>query len=116
TGLFADHVVLTMPAFAAAGLVRPHSPGGADVLAGIAYASIAIVLLAYRSDDCPLPDGSGFLVPRTAGHLLTACSFLTNKWPHLAPPGHVVLRCSIGHVDDDRGATLADDALIDGAH
>ncbi|MCU1462573.1 MAG: UDP-galactopyranose mutase [Acidimicrobiales bacterium] len=116
TGLFADHVVLTTPAFAAAQLVRPHTTGSADALDGIAYASLAMVLLAYPTGDAPLPAGSGFLVPRTAGRLLTAASFLTNKWPGTGPPGHVVVRCSIGHIADDRGVTMADAALVDGAH
>jgi len=116
TGLFADQVIVTTPAFAAAELVRPHTPGGAEVLDSINYASIAMVLLAYRVENAPLPNGSGFLVPRTAGRLLTAASFLTNKWPDLAPPGHAVVRCSIGHIDDDRGVTMDDGALVDGAH
>jgi oxygen-dependent protoporphyrinogen oxidase len=116
TGLFADHVVVTTPAFAAADLVRPHTPGAAAELDNIRYASLAMVLLAYRTVECKLPSGSGFLVPRTAGRLLTACSFLTNKWPALAPPGHVIVRCSIGHIEDDRGVTMSNDELVAGAH
>jgi protoporphyrinogen/coproporphyrinogen III oxidase len=74
------------------------------------------VSLAVPRDgvDHPL-DGSGFLVPRPAGLLLTACSWVTSKWPHLAAdPSVVLLRASVGHDGDDRGVALDDEALVTG--
>ncbi len=60
-------------------------------------------------------DGSGFLVPRAAGLLLTACSWVTSKWPHLAAdPSVAVLRASVGRDGDDRAVTLDDESLVAG--
>ena len=33
---------------------------------------------------------------------MTACTFLDRKWPHLARPGEVLLRASLGRIDDTR--------------
>ncbi len=113
-GVTADAVVLATPAFAAAPLLSAIAPDTAEFLAGVEHASVALVALAVPREgiDHPL-DGSGFLVPRSAGLLLTACSWVTTKWPHLAvDPSVAVLRASVGHDGDDRGRTLPDDELM----
>jgi oxygen-dependent protoporphyrinogen oxidase len=105
-------VVLATAAGSAAALVRPHAPTAADLLAEIPYASVGLVALAVEpsSIDRPL-DGSGFLVPRIEGRMVTACSWVTAKWPHLHGDGTVWLRASVGRDGDDRGLALSDDAL-----
>jgi oxygen-dependent protoporphyrinogen oxidase len=106
-----DAVVLAVPATRAAGLLGPLAPSG---LAGITTASVTMVLLAYRSAELTPPPGlSGFLVPRVAGHLMTACSFASTKWPHWSEPGTTLLRVSVGRAGDDRQDRLDDDALLD---
>ncbi|HVF32293.1 MAG TPA: protoporphyrinogen oxidase [Acidimicrobiales bacterium] len=113
----ADAVVVTTPAHAAAPLLAPHSPDAARALAGVAYASVTLVTLAYDADTVTRPlAGSGFLVPRTEGRLLTACSVFSNKWPHLARAGSVTLRASVGRSGDERGFDLDDDALVAAVH
>jgi oxygen-dependent protoporphyrinogen oxidase len=115
--LDADAIVVTTPAFAAAPLLAPHSPDAAERLAAIAYASVTLVTLAYDAATVTRPlDGSGFLVPRTEGRLLTACSVFSNKWPHLARDGSVILRASVGRSGDERGFALDDAALIEAVH
>ena len=114
----ADAVVLAAPAFAAAPLLAPLSPEAADRLAGVRYASVTLVSLAYAESALargPLP-GSGFLVPRTEGRLLTACSVFSNKWPHLAAPGSVVLRASVGRHGDERWRNFDDESLVEAVH
>lgn len=116
TDVVADRVVVATPAFAAAPLVAPHAPAAADVLGAIDHASVALVALAVPRAGvaCDL-DGSGFLVPRSAGLLTTACSWVTSKWPHLgADPDVVLLRASVGRTGDDRALTLDDAALVAG--
>jgi oxygen-dependent protoporphyrinogen oxidase len=61
-------------------------------------------------------DGSGFLVPRSEGRLMTACSWGSSKWPHWAGPDRVVLRISAGRSDDGRAMTLDDDELAGRLH
>ena len=113
----ADAVVVAAPAFAAAPLLTPHSPAAADLLARIGYASVTLVTLAYDASAVTRPlAGSGFLVPRTEGRLLTACSVFSNKWPHLAREGSVILRASVGRHGDERGFDLDDDALLAAVH
>src|SRR5205814_1011507 len=81
-------------------------------LARIRYASVAVTTLAYRREDVAHRlDGSGFLVPRVDGHLLTACTWFTSKWPAFAASGRVLLRCSAGRDGDERAMALADDEL-----
>ena len=115
--LAADAVVLAVPAFAAADLLRPVCPEAASELDAIPYASVATVALAYPPDALPAPlDGSGFVVPRVDGRLITACTWLTSKWPQLASGPTVLLRASAGRFGDDRALLLDDETLVDEVH
>jgi oxygen-dependent protoporphyrinogen oxidase len=115
-GITTDAVVVATPAYAAAPLVAPCAPGAGDMLAGIDHASVALVALAVPRDgvDHPL-EGSGFLVPRAEGRLMTACSWWSSKWPHLASrdPSLVLLRVSAGRDGDQRALALDDAELLD---
>jgi oxygen-dependent protoporphyrinogen oxidase len=115
-GVAADAVVVATPAFAAGPLLAPLAPDAAGFLAGIGHASVALVALAVPRDGIERQlDGSGFLVPRSAGLLLTACSWVTTKWPHLdVDPSVALLRASVGHDRDDRALTLSDEELVAG--
>jgi oxygen-dependent protoporphyrinogen oxidase len=109
----ADSVVLAAPAFASAPLVSSRAPVAAEVLAGIDYASVSVVALAYPAAAIGRAlDGSGFLVPRPEGLLMTACTWVTSKWAHAAPAGTVVLKVSAGRTGDDRHLGLDDDVLV----
>jgi oxygen-dependent protoporphyrinogen oxidase len=115
-GVAADAVVVATPAFAAGPLLAPLALGAAGFLTGIGHASVALVALAVPRDGIERQlDGSGFLVPRSAGLLLTACSWVTTKWPHLdVDPSVALLRASVGHDRDDRALTLSDEELVAG--
>ncbi|MFC9298256.1 protoporphyrinogen oxidase [Streptomyces sp. NPDC057011] len=100
----ADAVILALPAFAAAELLRPHSPLAEADLAAIPHASTAVITMAFaRAQAHFLPEGNGFLVPPVDGHTLKAASFLSNKWSWLttSAPETFVLRASIGRVGED---------------
>jgi protoporphyrinogen/coproporphyrinogen III oxidase len=113
----ADAVVLTVPAFAAARLVRSACPAAAAELDGIGYASVAVSTLAYRpSAVARALDGSGFLVPRSEGRLMTACTWSTSKWPELGRSGLVLLRPSAGRFGDDGALALDDAEMVDRLH
>ena len=118
----ADGVILAVPAFAAADLLEPLEPETALLLRGVEYSSVAVVTTAWRADQ--LPErlvGTGLLVPRGSpgpdglhGDLMvTACTYLSNKWPHLARAGEVLIRASVGRLGDDRVAGLDDDELAE---
>ena len=112
--LAADGVVLTLQAPAAAELVRPHAARTATLLSAIPYASVALISIAVPRDaiDREL-DGSGFLVPRIEGRTITACSWTSAKWPHLAGEGTTWLRASVGRDGADSALALSDAALVE---
>ncbi|MGH2528452.1 MAG: protoporphyrinogen oxidase [Actinomycetota bacterium] len=94
----ADAVVMASPAFVAAGLVERLAPEAAMLLRQIPYASTAVVLLVYaEGTGDALPDATGFVVP--AGKApLTACTFVSRKWPRPELGSRAVLRCFVGGV------------------
>ncbi|MEU9237314.1 protoporphyrinogen oxidase [Streptomyces subrutilus] len=111
----ADAVILALPAFAAAALLRPHSPLAEAELAAIPHASTAVITMAFsRSRAHVLPEGNGFLVPPVDGHSLKAASFLSNKWSWLAAsaPDTFVLRASVGRIGEDELLGRPDRHLI----
>ena len=114
TGLeAADALVLATPAQNAARLLETVSPTASSRLSDIEHASVSLVSLAFKNSDINLPkDQSGFLVPRSAGLLMTACSFSGNKWEHLDDEKQTLLRVSSGRVDDQRHETLNDEELV----
>jgi oxygen-dependent protoporphyrinogen oxidase len=111
--LTADAVVLATPAHVAATLIEPHAGGAAELLHSIPYASVALISLAVprQAVDREL-DASGFLVPRAERRTVTACSWTSAKWPHLAPEGTVWLRASVGRDGADAALALPDRELI----
>jgi oxygen-dependent protoporphyrinogen oxidase len=113
TRLSADAVLLATPAFVAADLLAPFAPSAAAHLRRIPYASTASVTLGYRREAVrhPLP-GHGFVVARGEPWQITACTCLSAKWPHRAPPELVVLRCYLGAAGHDAIVECDDAALV----
>lgn len=112
-----DGAVLATPAFVAAHQLSAVAPAASTGLAGIEFASVALLLLAYRRDALAAPlAGSGFLVPRVEGRLVTACSWSSSKWAHLSGGDSVVLRASAGRIGDERAMALSDDELVARVH
>ena len=112
----ADATVVATPAAVAADLLA-GSPQAAAELRSIDHASVSLAVLVYPAAAFPRPPvGSGFLVPRRQGRLLTACSFASVKWPHWAEPGHVVLRASACRWGDQRALAMTDDELVGRLH
>jgi oxygen-dependent protoporphyrinogen oxidase len=105
-------VALALPATAAAPLVQPLDPEAGALLAGIAYASTAVVCLGYRrADVAHALDGYGLIVPASEGLRTTACGFFSTKFPGRAPEGHVLLRAFAGSVRDPDVLEVADGDL-----
>lgn len=106
----ADHVLVTIPAFNAADLLEPL----VDVteLRAIQYVSVANVVMAFEKSTFDKTfDGSGFLVPRSEGLRITACTWTSNKWLHTSPDDKVLLRCYVGRAGDEQSAMLPDEEL-----
>lgn len=109
----AAHVVLALPAYASAELLRPHDATLADALDGIVYASSAIVTLAYARDQIRHRlDGFGFVVPAIEHRRIIAGSFSSVKYPGRAPAGQVLLRAFVGGALAEGLASLPDAELV----
>ena len=112
----ADAVIMALPAHRAATLVSAL-PGGldhvADGLATLQWASVAMVALGIDTDHLHHPlDASGYLVPVAERRTVTAASFASSKWAHLARPGRALLRVSAGHAGDDSALAMTDAELV----
>ncbi len=106
--LMADGVLLTAPAFASAALLEPMAPQVASLLGAIPYVSTAAVTLAFRREEVRHPlVGHGFVVARDEPMEITACTWVSSKWPRRAPPDLVLLRCYLGAAG--REAVLEED-------
>lgn len=89
-----DAVILAVPAHVSAMLLRSANPPLASELNEINYTSSITINLAYPQNVREsLPAGFGFLVPRSQGRRMLACTFVHTKFPHRAPPGRALLRC-----------------------
>jgi oxygen-dependent protoporphyrinogen oxidase len=110
----ARSVILAVPAYSAASLLRPFDEALADLCAAVPYASTATVAFGYRRDQVAHPlCGSGFVVPRTEGLALLAGTWVTSKWAGRAPEGHVLIRGFLGGGRDPGRLDAADEELIE---
>lgn len=81
----ADALLIAAPAFAAARLLEGAAPECARALAGIRYRPSVVLHLQYDAGALARPlDGSGYLVAGEEGGVVSACSWVGTKWPHLA--------------------------------
>ncbi|EXX84570.1 protoporphyrinogen oxidase, partial [Paenibacillus darwinianus] len=106
----ADTVIVTTPAFDAARLLSGHLD--VSMLESVRYVSVANVVLAFDKEAFGLEfEGSGFLVPRTEGRHITACTWTSTKWLHTSPPDKVLLRCYVGRAGHEDTVELPDEQL-----
>ncbi|MCI3923604.1 protoporphyrinogen oxidase [Paenibacillus sp. TRM 82003] len=106
----AEAVIVTTPVSGLAALLPEVSEAG--VFRDMAYASVANVVLAYSKSSVHVPlDGAGFVIPRTEGRFITACTWTSSKWTHTAPEDRVLIRCYVGRIDDERWVKMSDEEL-----
>jgi len=107
-------VILAVPAYGAAALLRAFDTTLAGLCDGIPYASTATVALGYRRQQIRHPlEGSGFVVPRVEPFPLLAATWVTSKWPGRAPEGHALIRGFLGGGRDPHRFERSDDELLD---
>lgn len=112
----AKAVILAVPAYVAAGLLRAIDTTTAGLCDAVPYASTATVALGYRTSQVRHPLlGSGFVVPRVERSPLLAATWVTSKWPARAPAGHVLLRAFLGGGRDPHRLDRSDEELVEAA-
>ena len=111
--LQARAVILAVPAYVAASLLRGFDTTIAAFCDGVPYASTATVAFGFRRDQVAHPlQGTGFVVPRVERSPLLAGTWVTSKWPGRAPEGHVLLRGFLGGGRDPHRLDASDEELI----
>ena len=111
--LTAEHLIVTVDAVAAAGLLAGATGGASQPLAEIPYARVAVVALGFRRQDVAHPlDGFGFLAPRREDLRILGCLFPSELFPGRAPAGHVALSAFAGGRTDEEVTTWDDARLL----
>lgn len=113
--LHADAVVLAVPAASAARLLAGPAPAAAAALAAIRFLDLGVISLLYRGKPWSL-SGSGFLARERPGWLMSGCTWLSEKWPHLASADHTLMRPTVGGSGGREWADLDDAALVAEVH
>ena len=112
--LHATNIVFATPSYITADLVQQIDPLLATQLRSIRYVSTATVSLGFRRSEIEHPmRGAGFIVPRTEGRRISACSWSSSKFSHRAPEDSVLLRVFIGGALAEDLAELPESSLIE---
>ncbi len=109
-----DHVILAVPPHVTAMLMKeiPASERPVEILGELSSTSAVTVALGYQRAELRLPSGFGFLVPRSEGKRIMACTFVHNKFENRAPENLALLRVFLGGARDPDALDLAEDELI----
>src|SRR5687768_4226823 len=109
-------VILCIPAFAAADLLRPVDVDLSDACGSIRYLSTATVVFAFPRESVRHNlKGTGFVVPRAEGISITAGAWISSKWPQRAPEGQALLRAFLGGARDPNVLSRTDTELTNAA-
>jgi oxygen-dependent protoporphyrinogen oxidase len=111
--LLADALVLTTPSNVTSQLLETLDTELAKDLMGIRYVSTAVVSLGFRPQTNLKPlNGFGFIIPKTEGTRITACTWSSTKFDSRAPEGHQLLRCFVGGPGREEMVDLEDETLL----
>ena len=107
-------LILAVPAYVAADLLRTLNPLAAGELEEIGYASVATACFVWPPGSVAVPPGvSGLLVPSGENRTLAAATWFSQKWPHLAPQdGRIVVKAFAGRAAGDAEFELDDERLL----
>ncbi len=109
----AKHVVLAIPAYAAAKILSPLDAKLAEQLAEIEYPPIAAVAMGFdRNQLGHSLDGFGCLIPSNEKVQTLGAIFSSSLFPGRAPDGKALLTCFIGGARNAAVRDMNDEALI----
>lgn len=107
----ADAVISTVPHYQSKDFLPPYP--FLQLLGGAKPTTVATVAMAFPDSAVNLDrDGTGFVISRTAGYTITACTWTHKKWPHTTPPGKVLLRCYVGKAGDEAIVEKSDEEIV----
>ena len=109
-----DAVILAVPAYAQAKILKELAPDLSNLVDDIQYPSLSVVCLGYSEEqagDCM--DGFGFLVPSREKRGILGTVVDSNVFPGRAPEGSVLFRTMVGGARASHLADLPDEQLLD---
>jgi oxygen-dependent protoporphyrinogen oxidase len=93
----AGRVVLAVPAYVAAPLVRPFAPSLAGLLDNVYYPPVVEVFTGYRAEQIHRPlDGFGYLIPAVEKRKILGTIWSSVLFPGRAPEGHAAFTTFVG--------------------
>jgi protoporphyrinogen/coproporphyrinogen III oxidase len=93
----ADTIILSVPSYHAARLLKPFDASIADTLADVYYPPVAMVYCGYRREQIRQPmDGFGFLVPAKEKRKILGTIWSSTIFPKRAPEGSVAFTTFVG--------------------
>jgi len=110
-----EHLIVCTPANVAGTLLRPMDDQLGSNLEQVEYTSSVTVVLAFQKEKTQLPPGFGFLVPRSEGKRMLACTFVQNKFPHRTPPDKALLRCFLGGSRNEDILAMTEEQILTAA-
>ncbi|MEM9663359.1 MAG: protoporphyrinogen oxidase [Bacteroidota bacterium] len=107
-------VLVTTSSAAAARLLAPLDPDFVPPLQHIPMGTVEVVALGYAPHQLsrPVPDGTGYLIPRQEGGAIQAVTCYHRKHPGTAPAGHALFRVFVR----PQGATAGSEEAVGPAH
>lgn len=112
----ADAIVMAIPAFEASRLLSRLSPEAARELAAIPYASTAVITLIYPEGTADrLPGRTGIIVPPDSRRI-TACTWVSRKWPREEYGRRAIVRCYVGRAGDESDVRMPEGDLVELVH
>jgi len=106
-------IILAVPAYVAARLLRDVAPAAATGLAAIRYVSTGTVSLGFRQDEINHPlNGFGVVIPRSENRAINAITWTSTKFDQRAPEGFALLRVFFGGSRTPEMMDVADAELV----
>lgn len=107
-----ERVILAVPPWTAAELLRPVDASVATALEAIHTVPISVVHLGWRGGVEPAPQGFGVLVPARERRRVLGVIFVSSAYPFRAPPGGTLLTALVGGAHGAGFAALPDPELV----
>jgi oxygen-dependent protoporphyrinogen oxidase len=108
----ADEVVIALPAYVAAELLKDLSQSTADVLKGIVYPPVCEVVMGFKKEQVGRSlDGFGFLIPEKENRRILGCIWSSSIFKNRAPEGFVEVTTFVGGTRNSDIGREPDDVL-----
>ena len=114
TKYFADELILSTPAFAAADILNAMNHHLAKYLRDIPYASITVVGLVYSIEQFKtITRGFGYLRPTHEGNEILGVLFSSQIFPSRVPKGKVLLQVLLGGAKHPETIRKSEEEIFD---